>query len=138
MAVGRSGAQALILALLLSVAGCGATQKEVPLDDLTAADIFKLGELELESGKRRNDAVRYFQEVERLYPYTEFAKRALIMQAFTLHEAENYEEARAAAQRYLDSYPGSDDAAYAQYLLALSYSRSIIWPPRKWKSDGTT
>jgi outer membrane protein assembly factor BamD len=125
MAVGRSGAQALILALLLSVAGCGATQKEVPLDDLTAADIFKLGELELESGKRRNDAVRYFQEVERLYPYTEFAKRALIMQAFTLHEAENYEEARAAAQRYLDSYPGSDDAAYAQYLLALSYYDQI-------------
>jgi outer membrane protein assembly factor BamD len=125
MAVGRSGARALIVALLLSVAGCGASQKEVPLDDLTAADIFKLGELELESGKKRNDAVRYFQEVERLYPYTEFAKRALIMQAFTLHEAENYEEARAAAQRYLDAYPGSDDAAYAQYLLALSYYDQI-------------
>ncbi len=125
MAVGRSGARAFIVALLLSVAGCGASQKEAPLDELTAADIFKLGELELESGKKRNDAVRYFQEVERLYPYTEFAKRALIMQAFTLHESENYEEARAAAQRYLDFYPGSDDAAYAQYLLALSYYDQI-------------
>jgi outer membrane protein assembly factor BamD len=125
MAVGRSGARALIVALLLSVAGCGASQQEVPLDELTAADIFKLGELELESGKKRNDATRYFQEVERLYPYTEFAKRALIMQAFTLHESENYEEARAAAQRYLDTYPGSDDAAYAQYLLALSYYDQI-------------
>ncbi len=125
MAVGRSGARALIVALALSVAGCGASRKEAPLDELTAADIFQLGERELESGKKRNDAVRYFQEVERLYPYTEFAKRALIMQAFTLHESENYEEARAAAQRYLDFYPGSDDAAYAQYLLALSYYDQI-------------
>jgi outer membrane protein assembly factor BamD len=125
MAVGRSGARALMVALLLSVAGCGATQKEAPLDELTAEDIFKLGELELESGKKRNDAIRYFEEVERLYPYTEFAKRALIMQAFSQHQAENYEEARAAAQRYLDFYPGSDDAAYAQYLLALSYYDQI-------------
>jgi outer membrane protein assembly factor BamD len=125
MAVGRSGARALMVALLLSVAGCGAGQREAPLDELTAEDIFKLGELELESGKRNNDAIRYFEEVERLYPYTEFAKRALIMQAFTQHQAENYEEARAAAQRYLDFYPGSDDAAYAQYLLALSYYDQI-------------
>jgi outer membrane protein assembly factor BamD len=125
MAVGRSGAQALMVALLLSVAGCGAGQREPALDELTAEDIFKLGELELESGKRNNDAIRYFEEVERLYPYTEFAKRALIMQAFTQHQAENYEEARAAAQRYLDFYPGSDDAAYAQYLLALSYYDQI-------------
>ncbi len=126
MAVGRSGARALMVALLLSVAGCGAgAQREVPLDDLTAEDIFKLGELELESGRRNNDAIRYFEEVERLYPYTEFAKRALIMQAFSQHKAENYEEARAAAQRYLDFYPGSDDAAYAQYLLALSYYDQI-------------
>ena len=125
MAVGQSGARALMVALLLSVAGCGASQQEESIEELTAADIFTLGERELESGRKRNDAVRYFQEVERLYPYTEFAKRALIMQAFTLHESENYEEARAAAQRYLDAYPGSDDAAYAQYLLALSYYDQI-------------
>ena len=52
----------------------------------------------------------YFQEVERLYPYTEWAKRALIMQAFTLHKAKKYDEARDAAQRYLDFYPGDEDA----------------------------
>jgi outer membrane protein assembly factor BamD len=125
MGVRRSGAQALLVALLLSLVGCGAVQRDVPLDELTAEDIFKLGELELEGGNNSDEALRYFQEVERLYPYTEFAKRALIMQAFTQHQAENYEEARAAAQRYLDFYPGSDDAAYAQYLLALSYYDQI-------------
>jgi outer membrane protein assembly factor BamD len=69
--------------------------------------------------------LRYFAEVERLYPYTEWAKRGLIMQAFVLHKSKEYEEARVAAQRYLDFYPGDEDAAYAQYLMALSYYDEI-------------
>ncbi len=115
----------MMVALLLSVAGCGSAQKEAPLDSFTAEEIFKRGELELETGGRENQAIRYFQEVERLYPYTEFAKRALIMQAFALHQDKEYEQARAAAQRYLDFYPGDEDAAYAQYLMALSYYDQI-------------
>jgi outer membrane protein assembly factor BamD len=63
--------------------------------------------------------------VERLYPYSEWAKRALIMQAFAYHKAKKYEEARVAAQRYLDNYPTDEDAPYAQYLLALSYYDQI-------------
>lgn len=66
-----------------------------------------------------------FSEIERLYPYTQYAKRALIMQAYTLHRTKKYEDARAAAQRFLDFYPGDEDAAYAKYLLALSYYDQI-------------
>ena len=91
-----------------------------PLETYTAEEIFKKGELELETARRPDDALLYFQEVERLYPYTEYAKRALIMQAFTLHKAKKYPEARDAAQRYLDFYPGDEDAPYALYLMALS------------------
>ncbi|MEM8849527.1 MAG: outer membrane protein assembly factor BamD, partial [Pseudomonadota bacterium] len=36
-----------------------------------------------------------------------------------------YENARLAAQRYIDFYPADEDAAYAQYLLALSYYDQI-------------
>jgi outer membrane protein assembly factor BamD len=125
MAVGRAGARALVVALLMGLGACGTGQQEAPLESFSAEDIFKKGELELETGGRDNDAIRYFQEVERLYPYTEFAKRALIMQAFALHQAKEYEQARAAAQRYLDFYPGDEDAAYAQYLMALSYYDQI-------------
>jgi len=41
------------------------------------------------------------------------------------HKARDYENARAAAQRFLDFYPADEDAAYAQYLLALSYYDQI-------------
>ena len=118
----RNGA---VLAFALILAGCGAFREEAPLDSYTAEELFKQGELKLEEGGRPDDAIRFFQEVERLYPYTEFARRALIMQAFSLHKARKYEEARAAAQRYIDFYPGDEDAAYAQYLMALSYYDQI-------------
>jgi outer membrane protein assembly factor BamD len=114
-----------MVALLMGLGACATAPQEAPLESFSAEDIFKKGELELETGGRDNDAIRYFQEVERLYPYTEFAKRALIMQAFALHKAKEYEQARAAAQRYLDFYPGDEDAAYAQYLMALSYYDQI-------------
>ena len=108
------------------LAGCaGGKSNERPLDSYTAEEIFKKGELELETGKRPKDALVYFQEVERLYPYTEYAKRALIMQAYTHHKAKEYPEARDAAQRFIDFYPGDEDAPYALYLMALSYYDQI-------------
>ncbi len=114
------------LALVAALAGCGGTRtKDVPLDTLTAEQIFDRGEATLETSKKGKDAVVYFSEVERLYPYSEFAKRALIMQAYAYHKDRDYENARSAAQRYIDTYPAEEDAAYAKYLLALSYYDQI-------------
>ncbi|HRV62475.1 MAG: outer membrane protein assembly factor BamD [Rhodobacteraceae bacterium] len=115
-----------VLALTLSLAGCGSNKVEdVPLDQLDAESIFQLGEQSLESERKAENAVYYFSEVERLYPYSEMAKRALIMQAYGYHKDKDYENSRAAAQRYIDTYPAEEDAAYAKYLLALSYYDQI-------------
>ncbi len=110
------------LAGLAFLAACAA--REPDIEGLGAAGIYQSAERELARGEP-GDAALTFAEVERLFPYSEFAKRALIMQAFAYHEADAYEEARAAAQRYLDFYPADEDAAYAQYLLALSYYDQI-------------
>ena len=129
MALGRTAALRVgSLVLVVALAGCGGSgTREVPLENFTAEEIYKRGEYELEVGnpRRPTEALRYFSEVERLYPYSEYAKRGLIMQAFAQHKAKKYEEARVSAQRYLDTYPGSEDAAYAKYLLALSYYDQI-------------
>lgn len=122
---GKFIAYALALALL---AGCSTAAKvdsgTIPLDTFSAKQIFERGEYELEK-KRASKAAFFFSEVERLYPYSEWAKRGLIMQAFAYHRDEDYENARSAAQRYIDYYPSDQDAAYAQYLLALSYYDQI-------------
>jgi len=127
MAVGKAGAGVLAAALVMaSLAGCGtSTRDPVPLENLTAEEIFARGERSLEVQPKPDDAIRLFSEVERLYPYSEWAKRALIMQAFSQHKGKKYEDARASAQRFIDLYPGDEDAAYAKYLLALSYYDQI-------------
>ena len=126
MTGGKIGAQLIGTALVVAMLGaCAKKAEERPLDSYTAEEIYKRGEFELNSNPKPKEAIRYFQEVERLYPSTEFAKRALIMQAFSHHKAKEYEEARGAAQRFLDLYPADEDAAYAQYLMALSYYDQI-------------
>ncbi|AXI44383.1 outer membrane protein assembly factor BamD [Sulfitobacter sp. SK011] len=98
--------------------------QEIPLETYSAEQIFERGEFEL-NRSRPDDAAFYFAEIERLYPYSEWAKRALIMQAFSYHQDKDYPNSRSSAQRFIDFYPDDDDAAYAQYLLALSYYDQI-------------
>lgn len=130
MAGMRTAGSLVALALSVSLlSGCGGfgrgNDSNESLENFTAEEIYKRGEYELENNTRPRDAVRYFSEVERLYPYSEWAKRALVMQAYSHHKARDYEEARGAAQRFIDTYPGDQDAAYAKYLLALSYYDQI-------------
>jgi len=117
----------LVVAVALAVAGCSGKGKEksdVSLEGKSPEAIFNSGEALLSKRKASKAAIR-FSEVERLYPYSDWAKRSVIMSAFAHHEADEYEESRAAAQRYLDFYPADDDAPYAQYLIALSFYDQI-------------
>ena len=118
---------ALLVAVLSGCSGGGAgtaADRAEALEVFTPEQIFERGEHELSRG-RTDDAAYYFSEIERLYPYSNWAKRALIMQAFSYHQGQDYPNSRAAAQRYIDFYPTDEDAAYAQYLLALSYYDQI-------------
>ena len=124
--IGRVGRRFCGVYALVLLVSCGAFDpaRTGELEQYTAAQIFERGEYELERGQP-DDAAIYFGEIERLYPYSDFAKRALIMQAFAFHKDGDYPNSRASAQRYVDFYPASEDAAYAQYLLALSYYDQI-------------
>jgi len=124
MHVIRLKARGMLLFGGLAVLSACAQDSGPSLENFTPKEIFDRAEFELETGDLEESA-RFFSEVERLYPYSEWAKRALIMQAFALHSNRDYVDARAAAQRYIDFYPADEDAAYAQYLLALSYYDQI-------------
>ncbi len=129
MSWGRAWARMAMAVLLMgTLAACGGNRApDAEGDDLeafSAQQIYERGEFELADGNE-DDAAFFFGEIERLYPYSEWAKRGLIMQAFAYHQARDYPNSRAAAQRYIDFYPADEDAAYAQYLLALSYYDQI-------------
>jgi len=124
----RSGLRTSVaLVLVLSLSACAGWRNrgdETPLEELDAQPIFQQAEAELDAGNP-DDAATLFLEVERLHPYSDWARRALIMATFSYHQDRDYENSRATAQRFLDFYPADEDAAYAQYLLALSYYDQI-------------
>ncbi len=125
----RVGARNLRLATgllaALAVGACDSNRPDDSLAGFSAQEIFQRGEYELETNSRASRSVRYFSEIERIYPYSDWARRALIMQAYAYHRGREFEESRAAAQRFLDTYPGDEDAAYAAYLLAISFYDQI-------------
>jgi outer membrane protein assembly factor BamD len=134
----RGLALAAVLGLLCVFGGCsrlgsggsslgslGFGNKEMPVENQTAQQIYLGAEQTLSQGDPRQAATQ-FSEVERLYPYSEWAKRGMLMSAFAYHEAAQYAESRSAAERYLEFYPADVDAPYAQFLIALSYYDQIV------------
>jgi outer membrane protein assembly factor BamD len=122
----RSHYVILLCFLTVAISGCSSlkSKPKIDIDTYSAKEIYDLAEDRL-AKKRPQDAAKYFSEIERLYPYSEWAKRGLIMQAFSYHKDQDYENSRSAAQRYIDFFPAAEDAAYAQYILALSYYDQI-------------
>ncbi|WP_245256555.1 outer membrane protein assembly factor BamD [Bartonella tamiae] len=78
----------------------------------------------LEDG-RFGEASKKFETIDRQHPYTEWARKALVMGAFTNYRQGNYDEAVNMAKRYLALYPTSEESAYAYYIIGLAYFRQI-------------
>ena len=89
-----------------------------------AGTLYNEGLTYLNEGKL-DDAVKSFDEVDRQHPYSEWARKALIMSAFASYRRNRLDDTVASAQRYLTLYPGSPDAAYAHFLIGSSYFKQI-------------
>ena len=121
------------VAILASVAlsGCSSMFGEKDLDLATyveetdpADQLYNQGLANLNAG-RMSEATRKFDAVDRQHPYSEYARKSLVMGAFSNYRQNNYDEAIAGAKRYVNLYPSTPDAAYAQYIIGLSYYRQI-------------
>lgn len=122
------GRVALAIALPLMVSAC-ASDKKVDLaayvETIEPADtLYNQGLANLEAG-RLTEAARKFEAIDRQHPYSEYARKSMVMGAFANYRLGKYEEAISAGQRYVSLYPTTDDAAYAQYIVGLSYYRQI-------------
>ena len=126
----RSGGLGLLmLAVAGSFGGCSYFSKDdedeyAVIEEEPADKLYNEGLALAESGSFKEAAAK-FDEIDRVHPYSDWARKALLMSAFSNFEAERYPEAIQSADRYVTLYPGSDDAAYAQYMIGESYYRQI-------------
>lgn len=116
----------LVLGLgLITLAACSSNKgDDIVLDETPADVLYNQGLASMDKGKS-SDALKKFEEVDRLHPYSETAKKSILMQAFTQHRRGQYTDAIQAAKRFITAYPASPDAPYAQYLIAESYFAQI-------------
>ncbi len=66
-----------------------------------------------------------FDEVERQHPYSAWARRALLMAAYSYYRQDKYQDTILTAKRFIDLYPGNKHSAYAYYLIAQSFYEQI-------------
>jgi outer membrane protein assembly factor BamD len=71
-------------------------------------------------------AADIFDEVERQHPYSEWARRSMLMASFANYQANSYEEAISDAERFISLHPGNRSAPYAYYLIAISHFERIM------------
>jgi outer membrane protein assembly factor BamD len=131
----RAGSVAALLALTLLAAPLGACSsldvfnwfgdKNAVGPDEPAEKLYNEGLYLLNEKKDYPDAAKKFEEVDRQHPYSELARKALLMDAYAYFQAADYERAIGAARRYVTLHPGSPDAAYAQYMIGSSLYEQI-------------
>lgn len=113
---------------IAALAACGSNNKkatdrfayvEEPVGVLYQAGAEALGK------RRYEDAIAYFAEVERQHPYTAWARRSMLMTAYTEYLTNDFEAALASIERFLAIHPGNKDAGYAYYLRAMCHYERI-------------
>ncbi|MFZ0423525.1 MAG: outer membrane protein assembly factor BamD [Xanthobacteraceae bacterium] len=126
----RLRASAGWLALVLVAAplmGCGIFNKDDDLVADTPADaLYNEGLYLLNNKQDYKAAAKKFDEVDRENPYSDWARKALLMSAYSYYQSEQYSDCVNSAKRYVTLHPGSPDAAYAQYLIGASYYDQIL------------
>ena len=121
----------ILLAGLLG--GCGSLfngDKNVVEDPNEPPDvIYKKAETLADKGKF-GDAAKQYENVDINHPYSQEARRAILMAAFSYYKAGKFDDAIGAADRYLTLHPGTPEADLAQDIIAMSYYDRVLDPRR--------
>jgi outer membrane protein assembly factor BamD len=120
----------LVLPMLAFVAGCSTwslfgNDKDEVAPDEPAERLYNEGVYYLNEKHDPKAAAKKFEEVDRQHPYSEWARKSLVMSAYSYYDAKNYDESINSAKRYISLHPGTPDAAYAMYLVGASYFDQI-------------
>jgi outer membrane protein assembly factor BamD len=117
---------ALLVAVAMPLGACSVYDKFFNKDenaqfvDEPAEKLYNEGLFLLNQKRDFAEAAKRFEQVDRAHPYSEWARKSVLMSAYAYYEGGDYDASIGAAQRYVTLHPGSPDAAYAQYLIAAS------------------
>jgi outer membrane protein assembly factor BamD len=108
---------AAALAVGLLAAACSGTEEEAYVEK-PVEELYNNAVNAMSTGNHFR-AARLFDEVERQHPYSVWATRALLQAAYAHYQANKYDDAIVALDRFIQLNPSNRDVAYAYYLKAL-------------------
>ncbi len=119
----------MLLAACVAVSGChtfGKKKKpELAYEEHPVDLLYNAGANRLDQ-HQWSEAVNYFREVERQHPYSEWARRSILMTAYAHYQGNDYAEAIADSNQFISLYPGNPSTPYAYYLKAICYFEQIV------------
>ena len=116
---------AIVVALAVALAACSSNDgldgvtPDTPVEILynRAQDAFDNGTYQV--------AAKLFDDVERQHPYSRWASKALLMSGYASYLDNEYDDAIATLERFIQLHPGDESISYAYYLRGLCYYEQI-------------
>ena len=129
---GRLRLPAALLGLVLAasvLSGCGSFwgKKEVVENNDPPDVIYGKAEVLINKGAY-GDAAKEYEEVDINHPYSQEARRAIVMAAYAYYKAGKFDDAVSAADRYLTLHPGTQESDLAQNIIGMSYYDQVLDP----------
>ena len=132
---GRSTRVLLVIAAAVTLGACdtvsnlnpfdkGSTYKPEIIPEIPAERLYNDG-LALIERKEFEAASEKFRTIDKQFPFSDWARKALLMETFANFSRTNYDETVVSGKRYLSLYPASPDAAYAAYMVANAYYNAV-------------
>lgn len=114
----------LSLIAILGITACSSTNDPDTVPEAPVESLYNRAAAALDE-KNYDEATKYFEEVERQHPYSDWATQAQLMAAYSSYQGQHYDEAVIALDRFIELHPGNKDVDYAYYLKALCYYEQI-------------
>ena len=76
------------------------------------------------------EAAKEYEEVDINHPYSQEARKAIVMAAYAYYKAGKFDDAVSAADRYLTLHPGTQESDLAQNIIGMSYYDQVLDPKR--------
>ena len=113
---------AVLVLMLLSACGNNDTKAEKPPEPVDK--IYNDATAKLQNSEFKA-AIAGFDDVSRIYSYSEWAPRAEIMSAYASYRSHQYDDALATIDRFVKQHPNSSNTPYAYYLKTMCYYEQI-------------
>jgi outer membrane protein assembly factor BamD len=110
----------LVLVLPLLLAGCSKDLDLTLLEKNSADEVFAKGKKEMEAGNY-SDAVKIFEEFERLYPYSKLMSETQLLAGECNYKLRKYEEASVFFEVFVKTHPTHKEVPYALYRLGMMH-----------------